>query len=366
MKAAVLNAFGSPLTVQTLPDPVLGTGEVIVDVAAAGIPSYADRVFSGARNYLLELPVAPGPGGIGRVHAAGPDSTRLAVGDWVFCDPTIRSRDDAVNPDMILQGWTYRSDAALPLHRFYHHGSFAEQMLVPTENVTPIGDTQAADAGRWCALSTLLVPYGGLLAGELRAGESLVINGATGGFGSAGVAVALAMGAANVVATGRNRGALDDLVRRFGPRVRAARMTGVEADDRRLISELAAGPIDCVLDLLPREASVSQVLAAVLAVRPGGRVVLMGGVGRAGGADLALPYPWLMRHEITVRGKFMYPRPAVAEMVGLVRAGLIDLTQFDISEFSLDDVNDAVAHAATSAGPFQLTVLRPDICRAGH
>ena len=32
MKAAVLNAFGEPLVIQTLPDPVLGTGEVIVDV----------------------------------------------------------------------------------------------------------------------------------------------------------------------------------------------------------------------------------------------------------------------------------------------------------------------------------------------
>ena len=150
MKAAVLNAFGSPLAIETLPDPVLGTGEVIVDVVAAGIAGYAASVFSGARNYMLELPVAPGAGGIGRVRATGPDATKLKVGDWVFCDPTVRSRDDAVNPDTILQGWTYRTDAALPLHRFYHHGSFAEQMLVPTENVTPIGDIDAADAGRWC------------------------------------------------------------------------------------------------------------------------------------------------------------------------------------------------------------------------
>ena len=34
MKAAVLKAFGSPLVVETVPAPVLGTGEVIVDVAA--------------------------------------------------------------------------------------------------------------------------------------------------------------------------------------------------------------------------------------------------------------------------------------------------------------------------------------------
>ena len=260
------------------------------------------------------------------------------------------------------------SEAGLPLHRFYHHGSFAEQMLVPTENVTPIGDIDAADAGKWCALSSLLVPYGGLLAGDLRAGETLVVNGATGGFGSAGVTVALAMGAGKVVATGRNGRALNELVRRFGPRVRPAPMTGVEADDRRRIVELADGPIDCMLDLLPREATGAQVRAAALAVRPGGRVVLMGGVGRQSGsgvsasiaAHLDLPYPWLMRNDITVRGKYMNPRDAPARMVGLIRAGLIDLAQFDLTEFRLDDVNDAVAHAAANAGPLRLTVLRPD------
>lgn len=79
-----------------------------------------------------------------------------------------------------------------------------------------------------------------------------------------------------------------------------------------------------------------------------------------GRADLELPYPWLMRNDITVRGKYMYPREAVAQMVRLVRAGVIDLGQFDLTEFGLDDVNDAVAHAAAHAGPLRLTVLRPD------
>ena len=278
MKAAVLNAFGAPLAIETLPDPVLGTGEVIVDVVAAGVTSYAINVFSGAR----ALPAgAAGRTGTGRHRPGARDGAgrdEAKIGDWVYCDPTIRSRDDAANPDMILQGWTYRSEAALPLHRFFHHGSFAEQMLVPTENVTRIGEIDAADAGRWTVIGRLLVPYGGLLAGELQAGETIVVNGATGGFGSAGVAVAIAMGAGKVVATGRNVRTLDELVRRFGPRVRPARMTGVEADDRRLIGELAGGPIDFVLDFLPREATGSQVRAAALAVRPRGRVVLMGGV----------------------------------------------------------------------------------------
>jgi alcohol dehydrogenase len=45
--------------------------------------------------------------------------------------------------------------------------------------------------------------------------------------------------------------------------------------------------------------------------------------------------------------------------VGLVRAGRIDLSQFDVTEFGLEQANEAVAHAAEHAGPFRLTVLRP-------
>jgi alcohol dehydrogenase len=152
MKAAVLNMFGKALEVQELPDPVLGTGEVIVDVVAAGVTSYAGNVFNGSRGYLLELPVVPGPGGVGRVRATGPDATKLKPGDWVFVDSTIRSRDNMANPEQILLGWTYRTEAALPLHRYYHHGSFAEQMLVPTENATPLGPVDPAEAAQWTAL----------------------------------------------------------------------------------------------------------------------------------------------------------------------------------------------------------------------
>ena len=106
MKAAVLKALGSPLSVETVPDPVLGTGEMIVDVVATRVLAYAGEVFAAQRKYLLELPIVPGPGGVGRVRAIGPDATRLAVGDWVSCDPTVRSRDDAVSPDIMLQGLT--------------------------------------------------------------------------------------------------------------------------------------------------------------------------------------------------------------------------------------------------------------------
>lgn len=359
MKAAVLQAFGSPLAVEAVPDPILGTGEVIVDIVAAPVASYANEVFSGARKYLLTLPVVPGAGAIGRVRAIGPDATRLAVGDWVSCDPTVRSRDDARTPDITLQGMSARGAGGLRLQQYFHHGSFAERMLVPTENAIPIGPIDPAEAGRWCALTLLLVPYGGLLAANLQAGETVLVSGATGTFGSAGVAVALAMGAGCVVAPGRNQRVLGDLARRFGQHLRTVTLTGDEGEDRERMTRAAPGPIDCVLDLLPPSASTTPVRAAAMTVREFGRVVLMGGVGMQGGDDLGLPYPWIMRNGITIRGQWMYPPEANARLIGLVRSGLLDLRNFDVTDFDLDDANEAVAHAAANGGPFKVTVIRP-------
>jgi NADPH:quinone reductase-like Zn-dependent oxidoreductase len=323
MKAAVLTKFGAPLTVRTVPDPVPGTGEVLVDVVAASVIPYTGEVISGERGFQLNLPITLGAGAVGRVRAVGPDSTRLKVGDWVLCDPTIRSRDDALTPDIMLQGWSARGDGGLRLQGYVGNGSFAEQLLVPTENAVPLGSFDPADAGRLAAAATVgLVPYGGLLAAELQPGETVLISGATGNFGSAGVAVALAMGAATVIAPGRDEKMLAELENRFGSRVRTVVLGGTQE----------------MLD----------------AVRERGRVVLMGGVQD----DIALPYRWLMRNSITLRGQWLHPRTANRRFIELIRSGLLDLNQFDVTEFALDDIADAVKHAATS-GRFTATVIRP-------
>jgi alcohol dehydrogenase len=136
----------------------------------------------------------PGAGCVGRVRAIGPDATKLAVGDWVLSDPTVRSRDDAIAPDITLQGVSARGEGGMHLQKYFHHGSFAEQMRVPTENVKRLGQVTDAEATQWCALSTVLVPYGGFLAARLQPGETVLVSGATGNFGSAAVAVALARG----------------------------------------------------------------------------------------------------------------------------------------------------------------------------
>ncbi|MBE7219892.1 MAG: zinc-binding alcohol dehydrogenase family protein [Caulobacteraceae bacterium] len=359
MKAAILKSFGHPLVVEDAPDPVPGTGEVVVDVVATPVLPYAAEVFSGARRYPLDLPVIPGCGAVGRVRTVGPDATRLQPGDWVFCDPTVRSRDDALMPDITLQGWSARGEGGLKLQRYFRDGPLAQQMRVPTENAVPIGAIGPAEAGRWCALNTLLISYGGLLAMDLKAGETLLVSGATGNFGSATVQVALAMGARRVVAPGRNEAVLQDLARRFGDRVAPVRLSGDEARDGAAMAQAAGGPIDAVIDFLPPAVPARVVRTAVMCVRPYGRAVLMGGVGMLGGEDLALPYPWIMRNNVTIRGQWMYPREAVTRMVGLVRSGLLDLAQHEVTAFPLDAVEAAVRHAADHAAPFRLTVVTP-------
>ena len=359
MKAAVLKAFGSPFVVETVPAPTIGTGEVVVDVIATRVLSYANEVFSGERRYLLDLPVIPGPGGIGRVRAVGPDSTHLVVGDWVCCDPTVRARDDARCPDITLQGWSARDAGGLKLQQHFRHGSFAEQMMVPTENVKRIGAIDEKQAAQWCALGTLLVPYGGFLAAGLQPGETVLVSGATGNFGSAAVSVALAMGAACVVAPGRNEAVLADLVRRFGSRVKTLKLSSNEDDDRERMKQAAPDTIDCVLDILPPSVSASVARAAIMAVRRYGRVALMGGVGMLGGPGLELPYPWIMRNCVTIHGVWMYPPDAATRLIALIRTGLLQLDQYDVTSFDLDHANEAVAHAAANAGPFKMTVLEP-------
>jgi alcohol dehydrogenase len=96
-----------------------------------------------------------------------------------------------------------------------------------------------------------------------------------------------------------------------------------------------------------------------MTVREYGRVVLMGGVGMLGGEDLALPYPWLMRNSVTVRGQWMYPRTANVGLIRLLTAGRLDLAPERVRSFGLDAVNEAVTYAAAHGGPFDRTVLTP-------
>jgi alcohol dehydrogenase len=355
MKAAILKAFGQPLTIEDIPEPVPGAGEVLVRVLATPVLAYTQEVFSGERVYELMLPLVPGCGAVGVVEKTGPDATRLKPGQLVFCDPTVRSRDDYISPDIMLQGWSARGEGAKVLQAHFRNGAFAEKMLVPLENAIDLGQMDSLDPVKLTWLTSLLVPYGGWLAANLQPGQVAMVGGATGHFGSAGVAVAIAMGAEKVVALGRNQKMLDALVEQFGERVRPVQLSDDEAINSRRIVQAANGPIDCFLDLLGRIRDTTPVRRGIMALRRGGTAVLMGGVA----ADVAIPYNYVMQNNLVIRGQYVCPRQAPFLLAGLLRAGLLRLDAFSTHTFPLADVEQAIQYAHDHGGAFHLTALIP-------
>src|SRR5258706_4737819 len=81
---------------------------------------------------------------------------------------------------------------------------------------------------------------------------------------------------------------------------------------------------------------------------------------RAGGSreDLALPYSWLMRYCITVRGRWMYSRESITRLIALARSGVLRLDA-RVTSFELAQVNETIAHAAAHAAPFEAPVICP-------
>jgi hypothetical protein len=100
----------------------------------------------------------------------------------------VRARDALLSPTIVSQGLTAGDARGLDLQRYVPDGCWAEQVRVPTENAISIGSIDEREAPAWATLGAYLVPYGGLTAAGLEAGETVVVNGATGSFGSAGVA----------------------------------------------------------------------------------------------------------------------------------------------------------------------------------
>jgi NADPH2:quinone reductase len=83
MRAIQVTETGGPevLRLAELPDPEPGPGQLLVELAAAGV-NYLDTYFrSGA--YPMPLPFIPGSEGAGTVMAVGPDTGGVAVGDRV-------------------------------------------------------------------------------------------------------------------------------------------------------------------------------------------------------------------------------------------------------------------------------------------
>jgi NADPH:quinone reductase-like Zn-dependent oxidoreductase len=165
MRAVVITKHGGPgvLKVQERPDPVLGPGEVRIDVAAAGI-NFADIM---AR--LGFYPDAPKTPCVVGYEVSG---TILELGEGV---------GDLNHGQRVVAGTEF--------------GGYASQVVVPADAVVALPDGLTFEQG-----AAIPVNYGtawmGLVGfGSLRPGERVLIHAAAGGVGIAATQVAKRQGA---------------------------------------------------------------------------------------------------------------------------------------------------------------------------
>jgi alcohol dehydrogenase len=348
MKAVRLEKAGTPPTVRDVPDPKLKPGAVLVEVLAAHVLSFSRKLLAGELPFQLPTPYTPGPAGIGRVLDASADAG-VKPGDLVFLDPLIKTRSLGVAPEVALLGWFGLTPGAAQLFREWPNGTFAQMALWPADQVTVLGGLELG-ADQLAALNYACIGYGGLLKGNVRAGQSVVVNGATGNLGTATVLVALALGASRVVAVGRKKAALDALA------TLDSRVVPVQVQDEKDAGERvrnAGAGSDLVVDAIGAVFTPETTMACISALRPGGTTVCIGG-------SIGLPYYQILGMDLTIRGSFMYPRSAPAELVPLIRSGQLRLNQVRPKRFTLEQISEALIAAETRAGGFDFTVLTPN------
>ena len=185
MKAVLVPEFGGPevLTLKEIPTPSPAVGQVLVRIHAAGVNPYDTYMRNGTYAIKPPLPYTPGSDGAGVVEAVGEGVNRVKPGDRVYVAKTLT-------------------------------GAYAEFALTLESQVHPLPAkiTYAQGAGVW-------VPYGTAYhalyqCARARAGETLLIHGASGGVGIASVQIARAMGMIVLGTAGTKKGL--ELVKREG------------------------------------------------------------------------------------------------------------------------------------------------------
>ena len=162
-KAVVVRATGGPeaLELADVEAPSPGAGELLVDVAAAGV-NFIDCYHREGR-YLLDLPFGPGLEGAGRVRAVGADVTGFAVGDRVAWAQSL--------------------------------GSYAEQAVVPVADAVPVPDGVDDETAGALLLQGLTAHYLVASTYPVQKGDAVLVHAAAGGVGLLLVQLAKARGA---------------------------------------------------------------------------------------------------------------------------------------------------------------------------
>jgi alcohol dehydrogenase len=356
MKAWRLERLGGPLTFEDMPVPEVRPGSALLRIQASPLLSYLKQYLEGKLTFYIAPQGAftPGTNGVGVIEAVGRDVWHLKPGQRVLFSPHFVAGENVEDPAQILIGLTAFGADSAAVQADWRDGSLAEYTLAPDATITPADGLEIFDAAQLAVLNRFIVPFGGLLRGRLAAGETLVVNGATGAYGTAAVLLGVAMGAARVVAAGRNEAALDAVSRAGGRRVVPVRLSGDVQADAASLRTAAGGGAQIAFDMVGQAGDAGATLASLKSLRRGGRLVLMGSMT----VPLQLSYSDIMRNDWEIIGQFMYPAGAYRRLIGMLRTGLLDISAIRPVTFPLAALPEA-AEAAAKASNLECVVVQP-------
>jgi alcohol dehydrogenase len=282
---------------------------------------------------------------VGVIEAVGRDVWHLRLGQRVVGVAAFVAGDNIEDPAQILIGLAAMGAGTAAMPADWRDGTLAEFALARAATVTPAEGLDTVAAAQLAVLNRAIVPYGGLLRGRLAAGETLLVNGATGAYGTAAVLLGVALGAARVVAAGRNALALAALANVAGRRLVPVRLSGdLQADVTSLRAAAGGGGAEIAFDMVGQAEDANATLAPLHSLRRGGRPVLMGSMT----TPLPLPYGEVIRNNWKMIGQFMYPAHAYRSLLSVLRAGLLDISAIRSRRFPLAALPEAIDAAATA------------------
>ncbi|MCC7131499.1 MAG: NADPH:quinone reductase [Gemmatimonadales bacterium] len=248
MRAIRVHQFGDPsvLTVDEVPTPEPGAGQVQVRVHAAGVNPVDTYIRSGRYGVLPTLPYIPGSDGAGTISALGPGATRWKVGDRVFFHGTALGRP---------------------------YGAYAEFTVNDEDKLYPLPANVGFAEG-----AALGVPYATAYRAlfhraHAKAGEIVLVHGASGGVGIAALQLARWKGL-RVIGTAGSAPGLD-LVRANGAHFAISHKEALYLDQIKAAADQGRGP-DVILEMLAN-VNLDQDLDIIASY---GRIVVIGNRGR--------------------------------------------------------------------------------------
>lgn len=331
MRAVRVHSFGGPevLQLDEVADLRLpGAGEVLVRLYAVGVNPVETYVRSGQYAAVPPLPYTPGSDGAGVIEAIGPVSQAAAF----QASGSAEAAGSGPAPSLAVGDRVYTSGSLT--------GTYAEAALCTVDQVHPLPAAVAFSAG-----AALGVPYASAYRalfqrGQARAGDLVLVHGASGGVGLAAVQFAVAAGATVHGTAGSAAGR--DLVAAQGA-VHVADHTAAGYAEELLATTGGRG-----YDVIVEMAAHAGLADDLGLLAHGGRVVV---VGSRGPAEIA-PRD-LMSRDADVRGMLLFTAPpqALAEAHAAIAAGLGAGSLRPVIARELPLSEAATAHRDIMAGP---------------